>query len=67
MDSKTLKKDILSLKDFQFLKTLAEVVMDSSRIYPRQKIFDKASGRGRYLAIWIRDYTISLETGFMDK
>lgn len=73
------KKDILSDRDFRFLKTLTKVVMDSSRIYPGQKIADKMGnnntggvlikpgGRGSYPAFWIRDYAMSLETGFVDK
>ncbi|MCK0136802.1 hypothetical protein [Arenibacter sp. S6351L] len=75
----TLKKDILSNKDFQFLKTLTKVIMDSSRIYPGQQIADqwgnnntgavliKPGGGGSYPAFWIRDYAMSLETGFVNR
>src|SRR5690606_26009649 len=71
------EKRILSERDFQYLTTLTQVIMDSSRIYPGQKIADqmgnnntgavliKPGGRGSYPAFWIRDYTMSLETGFV--
>ncbi|MEX2336166.1 MAG: hypothetical protein WD555_02710 [Fulvivirga sp.] len=76
---RTPQKNILNSEDFQFLKTLTEVIIDSSRIYPGQKVADqmghnntggvliKPGGRGSYPAFWIRDYAMSLETGFIDK
>jgi hypothetical protein len=76
---KTLEGDILSGDDFQFLKTLTEVIMDSSRIYPGQEVANKKGlnntggvlikpgGRGSYPAFWIRDYAMSLETGLVNK
>lgn len=75
----TLNKDILDSKDFLFLNTLTKVIIDSSRIYPGQKIADKwgnnntgavlikPGGGESYPAFWIRDYAMSLETGFVDK
>ncbi|HLT50643.1 MAG TPA: hypothetical protein VKZ93_01735, partial [Arenibacter sp.] len=68
---------ILNDKDLQFLKELTEVIIDSSRIYPGQKIAEgmgynntgavliKPGGRESYPAFWIRDYAMSLETGFV--
>lgn len=74
---KKREKGILNERDFQFLTTLTQVIMDSSRIYPGQRIADqmgnnntgavliKPGGRESYPAFWIRDYTMSLETGFV--
>ncbi|WP_157941210.1 MULTISPECIES: glucosidase family protein [Arenibacter] len=73
----TQESPILSGKDFQFLQTLTETIIDSSRIYPGQKVADKMGtnntgmvlvkpgGRGSYPAFWIRDYAMSLESGFI--
>jgi hypothetical protein len=71
------KNPILSGKDFQFLENLTATIIDSSRIYPGQKVADqmgtnntgsilvKPGGRGSYPAFWIRDYAMSLESGFI--
>jgi len=73
----TQESPILSGKDFQFLQTLTETIIDSSRIYPGQKVADKMGtnntgmvlvktrGEGSYPAFWIRDYAMSLESGFI--
>jgi len=74
-----LKNEILSERDFQFLNTLTEVIIDSSRIYPGQEVPNqmgnnnsegvliRPGGRQNYPSFWIRDYAMSLETGFVDK
>ena len=73
------QKNILNSEDYQFLKTLTAVIIDSARILPGQQVADqmghnntggvliKPGGRGSYPAFWIRDYAMSLETGFIDK
>ena len=70
-------KGILNDKDLRFLRELTEVIIDSSRIHPGQKIADgmgynntgavliKPGGRESYPAFWIRDYAMSMETGFV--
>lgn len=70
---------LLSDDDFEYLKELTKDVMESSRIYPEQKISDefgpnntggiliRPGGRSSYPAFWIRDYAMSLETGFVTK
>jgi hypothetical protein len=61
----------------EFLKEMTKDVMESSRIYPGQKISDefgsnnsggvliRPGGRSCYPAFWIRDYALSLESGFV--
>jgi hypothetical protein len=68
---------ILSDGNFNFLRELTREVIDSSRIYPGQIIAGKygpnstggilirPGGRDCYPSFWIRDYTMSLETGFI--
>ncbi len=70
---------LLSDVDFEYLKGLTKDVMESSRIYPGQKISDefgpnntggiliRPGGRSCYPAFWIRDYAMSLETGFVTR
>lgn len=70
-------KSILSNRDMEFLKEMTKDVMESSRIYPGQKISDefgsnntggvliRPGGRNCYPAFWIRDYAMSLESGFV--
>ena len=78
--SKTISKDaILSDEDFKYLETLTETIIDSSRIYPGERVADqmgnnntggilvKPGGRGSYPAFWIRDYVMSLEPGFISR
>lgn len=68
---------LLSKSDFEFLKALTRDVLESSRIYPGQKISPdfggnntggiliRPGGRDCYPAFWIRDYAMSLESGFV--
>lgn len=70
---------ILTAADFQFLEQLTKDVLESSRIYPGQKISPdfggnhtggvlvRPGGRSCYPAFWIRDYAMSLECGFITK
>ena len=72
-----VSKSILSAADTQFLKEMTIDVMESSRIYPEQKISDefgsnntggvliRPGGRSCYPAFWIRDCAMSLESGFV--
>ena len=71
------EEHILSESDFNFLKELTREVVDSSRIYPGQMIAGKygpnntggilirPGGRDCYPSFWIRDYAMSLESGFI--
>ena len=68
---------ILSESDFSLLEKLTKEVVDSSRIFPGQMIAGKwgpnntggvlirPGGRDCYPSFWIRDYAMSLETGFV--
>ncbi len=68
---------LLASEDFNYLKGLTKAVMDSARIYPGQIISNdfgpnttgitliRPGGRGTYPAFWIRDYAMSIETGFV--
>ena len=68
---------LLSGNDLEFLKKLTQDVLESSRIYPGQKISPdfgpnntggilvRPGGRDCYPAFWIRDYAMSLESGFV--
>ncbi len=70
-------KRLLTTEDFNYLNGLTKSVMDSSRIYPGQIISKdfganatgitliRPGGRGTYPAFWIRDYAMSIETGFV--
>jgi hypothetical protein len=70
-------RQILSDSDFNFLKNLTRDVVDSSRIYPGQMIAGiygpnntggiliRPGGRDCYPCFWIRDYAMSLESGFI--
>ncbi len=70
-------KNILSDSDFSFLEKLTLEVIDSSRIFPGQMIAGKygpnntggilirPGGRDSYPSFWIRDYAMSLESGFI--
>jgi hypothetical protein len=71
------RSGLISQEDFQFLQSLTRSVMDSSRILPGQSLpapFGKnktggtlirPGGRSTYPSFWIRDYAMSLETGFV--
>ena len=68
---------LLNSADFNYLKGLTSDVMDSARIYSGQIISNdfganstgitliRPGGRDSYPAFWIRDYAMSIETGFV--
>jgi hypothetical protein len=70
-------KSILSPADYKFLEQLTKDVLDSSRIHPGQVVSSdfgpnntggvlvRPGGRSSYPSYWIRDYAMSLETGFV--
>jgi len=70
-------KNLLSKSDLDFLEGLTKDVMESARIYPGQRISSefggnntggiliRPGGRNCYPAFWIRDYAMSLESGFV--
>jgi len=70
---------IINSQDFLFLEQLTKDVLESSRIYPGQKLPDpfgknntggvlvRPGGKDTYPSFWIRDYAMSLETGFINK
>ncbi|HTE29243.1 MAG TPA: hypothetical protein VK666_02640, partial [Chryseolinea sp.] len=63
--------------DLSFLKGITKAVLDSSKIQPGQRIVSSSGpnntkgvlirpgGRDDYPAFWIRDYSMSLETGMV--
>jgi len=71
------QNSLLTETNMEFLKEMTKDVMESSRIYPGQKISDefgsnnsggvliRPGGRSCYPAFWIRDYALSLESGFV--
>ena len=73
------KNDFLHPSDIAFLEHMVKDVMDSSRIYPNQLISDnfgpnqtggvliRPGGRNSYPAFWIRDYAMSIGTGFVSQ
>jgi hypothetical protein len=72
------KVSVINKEDLTFLENITKAVMDSSRIYPHQSIpsfgsnqtggiLIRPGGRTTYPAFWIRDYAMSLETGFVKK
>ena len=75
--TKSSVRNLLSENDLDFLKELTKDVMESSRIVPGQKISEefgpnntggtliRPGGRNCYPAFWIRDYAMSLESGFV--
>ncbi|MEO6288459.1 MAG: hypothetical protein ABIO76_00985, partial [Ginsengibacter sp.] len=74
---KIIQQNILDRNDLNFLEKLTKVIIDSSRIFPGQRITNdfgpnntggilvKPGGRDSYPSFWIRDYAMSLETGFI--
>ena len=72
-------KNILETNDFTFLEEMVKDVMEASRIYPGQKISKdfgpnqtegvliRPGGRTSYPAFWIRDYAMSIETGYVSE
>lgn len=75
--SQNPERSLLSMSDLSFLKSLTRDVLESSRIYPGQKISPdfggnstggtliRPGGRDCYPSFWIRDYAMSLECGFI--
>ncbi len=73
------QKSILVTNDLVFLEQMVKDVMEASRIYPGQKISKdfgpnqtegvliRPGGRTSYPAFWIRDYAMSIETGFVSE
>lgn len=71
------KIKIISETDFEFLEAITRDVVDSSRINPGQTISTqfgpnntggtliRPGGRDCYPSFWIRDYAMSLESGFV--
>lgn len=69
----------LNDEDLGFLKDLTTAVFDSSKIYPGQQIHKdfgpnntggiliRPGGRDCYPSFWIRDYTMSLESGLVSQ
>jgi hypothetical protein len=69
--------EIISKEDFQFLEQLTKEVIDSSRIIPGQTVSDqfgpnntrgnliRPGGRNCYPSFWIRDYAMTIESGFI--
>ncbi|HEY4209012.1 MAG TPA: hypothetical protein VGM31_19440 [Puia sp.] len=70
---------LLSHIDLVYLRGLTRDVLDSSRIRPGQKVSDefgsnhtggtliRPGGRATYPAFWIRDYAMSLASGFVTR
>ncbi|MCC6694026.1 MAG: hypothetical protein IT365_00220 [Candidatus Hydrogenedentes bacterium] len=67
---------ILSPEDMRFLEGITEAVVDASRVAPGAKVGNigpnvtggtliRPGGRDCYPAFWIRDYTMSIESGFI--
>ena len=74
------KIQFISDEDMDYLHQLTKEVVDSSRIFPGQELQEsirsygpnnsgitliKPGGRGSYPAFWIRDYAMSLGSGFI--
>jgi hypothetical protein len=70
-------KNIISESDLYFLEKLTRDVVDSSRVFPGQMIarqwgpnntggvLIRPGGRDCYPSFWIRDYAMSLESGYV--
>jgi hypothetical protein len=68
---------LLSKEDFSFLKEMTKEVVERSRVYPNQiaskdfgannsgGVLIKPGGSEAYPAFWIRDYAMSIESGFI--
>jgi hypothetical protein len=73
------QNSILETNDLVFLEQMVKDVMEASRIYPGQKISKdfgpnqtngvliRPGGRTSYPAFWIRDYAMSIETGYVSE
>lgn len=70
-------RELITAADLEFLEGLTKEVVEASRILPGQKvspgfggnrtggILIRPGGRDCYPAFWIRDYAMSLESGFI--
>ncbi|MBZ4190531.1 hypothetical protein [Niabella beijingensis] len=70
-------QELISKEDLLFLRGLTKAVLDSARLLPGQALPEpfgsnntggtlvRPGGRATYPAFWIRDYAMSLETGFI--
>lgn len=70
-------QNIIKPSDFMFLEGLAKAVLDSSRIQPGQQlvapfganhtggVLIRPGGRETYPSFWIRDYAMTLSSGFV--
>jgi hypothetical protein len=67
---------VLKSLNLSFLETITADVVEASRVYPGQRVGESAinttggvlirpGGRDCYPAFWIRDYALSLESGFI--
>ena len=73
------RNSIIEKDDLLFLESITKAVMDSSRIFPGQVLVApygknntggtliRPGGRDTYPSFWIRDYAMSLESGFVTK
>ena len=71
------RTELISETDFHFLEDMTKVIIDSSRILPGQRIsisfgpnnlgitLIRPGARDAYPSFWIRDYAMSIETGFI--
>jgi hypothetical protein len=78
MSQKKGNDNILSKKNFEFLRSLTKDVVDSSRIIPEQSVSSqfgpnntggsliRPGGRDCYPSFWIRDYAMSLGCGLIN-
>lgn len=75
----TQQGGIISAKDLSFLEGMTKDVMEASRIRPKQIVsrehggnntgetLIRPGGRDAYPSFWIRDYAMSLESGFVSQ
>jgi hypothetical protein len=73
------QNSLLDARDLSFLEQMVKDVMEASRIYPGQKISKdfgpnqttgiliRPGGRNSYPAFWIRDYAMSIESGYVSQ
>lgn len=71
------EQGLLSAEDFNFLQQMTKDVVERSRVYPNQTVnkefgsnnsggvLIKPGGSEAYPAFWIRDYAMSIESGFI--
>ncbi len=73
----SIAQSIITVDDFNYLEGLTKAVLDSSRIQPGQQlvapfganntggVLIRPGGRETYPSFWIRDYAMTLESGFV--